>query len=401
MKNHLKRGSYDFLIIKAGLGTFRSPIFDEQKQNVELNEIPFATYHLPDPEHDMRIQAQKYVDWVGTQEPAYIVDIESPGKDKRPPSRGEVLRFIDELVKLTNKQPILYSRVSLLNELGLLNDAKQFRLWIAQYPWDISKLPSMKMQYQYFHDFTRDFSEMLPPAVHRSGIADNVILWQFSEKGNGPYYIYNPKTAHPKFTVGMKQADLNISIKGRDEFMEAVFGGVPANKENGDGDIEAGVQPDPTYPGITNQDLINLIYTAAGPFTDDPWVDWIVRANLENLAIQSSNRVKPYTGLKIEDIPSLTSQEKSAFLAVLDAQGEGDQPAEPTYQGLTNQDMINLIYTAARPLTDDPWMNWIVRAKLDFLAVPSGNRRKPYTGPKVENLPNLTTGEKSAILALL
>jgi hypothetical protein len=66
---------------------------------------------------------------------------------------------------------------------------------------------------------------------------------------------------------------------------------------------------------------------------------------------------------------------------------------------MSNQEMLNLIFAAAAPFTDDPWKDWIVRAKLESLAVPTENRRKPYTGPKIEDLPNLTEREKAAILA--
>lgn len=319
VKEHFQKGEYDFLIIKAGLGLTKSPLLDEQRENAELHRIPFATYHLIDPRHDMTIQAQKYVEWVGANEPVYIVDVEKPAKEIRPRNRSELLRYIDELVRLTNKQPVLYSRANLLKEIGLLLDAKQFRLWIAQYPFDKSLLPSQEVQYRYFHDFTRDFANKLPPSILKTGLEENVILWQFSEKGNGPYYIYNPRTAHPTFTEGMKQADLNISIQGRDEFMQSFFGGVPQNAEEEDSVPASGPQPtlEPTYPGITNQAMINLIYKAARPFTDDPWLDWIVRANMEHMAIPTRNREKPYTGLKIEQIPSWTAQEKQAVLALL------------------------------------------------------------------------------------
>jgi GH25 family lysozyme M1 (1,4-beta-N-acetylmuramidase) len=401
VKKYFQRGEYDFLIIKAGLGIFQSPLFEEQKQNVEFLGIPYATYHLPDPREDMRTQARKYVDWVGTQERVYIVDIESPGEGQRPPNKEEVLRFVDELVKLTKVEPVLYSRVSILKEIGFLKEARQFRWWIAQYLWDRSRLPTI-MQYEYFHDFLRDYAAMLPPSVHKSGIAENIILWQFSEKGNGPYYIYNLHTAHPKFTVGMKQADLNISIQGRTDFMRSFFGQAPASQGITPGEVETDLEIiEPTYADTTNQDMINWIYKAARPFTPDPWQDWIVRANLEHLAIPYDNRHKPYTGLKIEQIATWTSQEKAAILAAMHETSADVTFTGPTYPGKTNQDMINLIYKAARPFTVDPWRYWIVPAGLSFLGVPSGNRRQPYNGPRIEDLPHLTERAKAAILAFL
>jgi GH25 family lysozyme M1 (1,4-beta-N-acetylmuramidase) len=84
---------------------------------------------------------------------------------------------------------------------------------------------------------------------------------------------------------------------------------------------------------------------------------------------------------------------------VVDADVEEDDG--PPYPGMTNQDMINVIFRAAFPFTNDPWNDWIVRAKMSFLADPHENRKKPYPGPRVENIPNLSAEEKSAILAEL
>ena len=404
VKKHIRAGVYDFLIIKAGLGTFQSPLFIEQKKESERHDLPFVTYHLLNPGDDIKEQTRKYVEWVGRGEPAYILDVESPDRDHRPPNRGEVLRSIEEIVRLTQKEPVIYSRVGVLDSIKFLDEARHFPLWIAQYPWDISQLPSRNVQYQYFHDFTRDFSDMLPPSAHRSGIAENVILWQFSERGKGRYYLYNANTADPRFPQGLESADLNISIKGRDVFMQRMFGGVPAieEAESQPARDEQDVQlADSTYPGMTNQDMINLIYSAARPFTEDPWADWIRRAKLEALVIPNEKRRRPYTGPRIEDLPSLSAREKRAILAAKKAQDEGIQPGQPTYSGVTNQEMINIIFTAAGPFTEDPWTDWVLRANLGFLAVPSGNRRKPYTGPRIEDLPNLTDREKAAILAAM
>jgi GH25 family lysozyme M1 (1,4-beta-N-acetylmuramidase) len=406
-KQHYQNGVYDFLIIKAGLGLFKSPLFEEQRRNTSLMDIPFSTYHLPDPRLEMREQARKYVDWLGTEEPSYIVDVESPTRGVRPPNREELLRFIDELVKLTKKQPVIYTRMNVLQEIGFINDARQYHLWIAQYPFDRSQLPANRSQYLYFHDFTRDYEWKLPHSVQGSGVLDNVILWQFSEKGAGPYYIYNRTTADPKFTRGMEAADLNISTKGRDELMRILFGAALAaepHKENNKGNetettngavVEVGPPP---YPGMTNQELINFIYKAARPFTRDPWGDWIVRADLEHLALIPGNRENIYTGKRIEALPGLTDQEKSVILAVMNLETE---PAGPTYPGITNQDMINMIFKAARSFTPDPWKDWVLRGGLEFLAVPDENRGKPYMGPRIENIPNLKKEEKAALLALM
>jgi GH25 family lysozyme M1 (1,4-beta-N-acetylmuramidase) len=82
---------------------------------------------------------------------------------------------------------------------------------------------------------------------------------------------------------------------------------------------------------------------------------------------------------------------------------ESEEPAEgkPTYAELTNQNMIDLIFRAAKSTGGHYWDHWIVNAQLEYLAIPGSNRPKPYTGPKIENLPGLTADEKGALLALI
>jgi hypothetical protein len=336
VKEHIQAGVYDFLILKAGGGMARNPIFNEQREQAEREGIPFATYHWPDPRvGDMKGQARRYIDWVGTEQPVYIVDAEAPIDGSRPPNKQELRSILGEVEKLTKKQPVLYTRVGILEQIDFVNGASQFRLWIAQYLWDpaLSDFPDKKVPYKFFHDFTRDHTGKLPPEVLKNEtvevLKDKVILWQFTDHGDGPHYIYNLFTKDPKFPGGKKGADLNISIKGRKEFMQMMFGGVPVisgreeeEKDGGEGGATVKLA-EPTYPGLTNQEMIDLIFTAAEPFTDEPWADWIVRAKLENLAIPTENRRKPYTGPKIEDLPNLTKEEKAAILAAKKAQDGG------------------------------------------------------------------------------
>jgi lysozyme len=74
--------------------------------------------------------------------------------------------------------------------------------------------------------------------------------------------------------------------------------------------------PPPTYPGRSNQDIINLFFRAAAPFTQEPW-EWVVQADLENLAIPAENRQLPYTGPRFEDLDNLSQAQINALLAQL------------------------------------------------------------------------------------
>ncbi len=77
-KAHLLTGNFDFIIIKAGLGLAESTLFPEQRQNIEFQQIPYATYHFLDPRWNIKDQMKSYVNWVGVEQSFYIIDIESP-----------------------------------------------------------------------------------------------------------------------------------------------------------------------------------------------------------------------------------------------------------------------------------------------------------------------------------
>jgi hypothetical protein len=95
------------------------------------------------------------------------------------------------------------------------------------------------------------------------------------------------------------------------------------------------------------------------------------------------------------DLPDLVDHEKDVLLAESNADTQ-ELADQPTYSGITNQDMINFFYAASSEIQS--WQ-WIVDAQHEHMADPEQNRTKPYTGPKVENLPNLSADRKDKILA--
>ena len=317
VQQHITKGTYDFLIIKAGQGLGASVTFEEQRQGAEAKNIPYSTYYFLDPNRNIKEQAEHYVDLVGVNQRSYFVDVELPYPREdggRLPTRNELIQFLNALEKLTKTRPVIYSSIRILRQMRFLTAAKNYKLWLAQYPWDASLLPHKIDLYRYFHDFLDDYANQLPFTVPGTGLANNVILWQFSGRGDGPHYIFNERTAHPRFKVGKKNADLNVSMQERDVFMNEMFGEaspvdpgvVVVDTEPEEEVIEA------TYPGLTNQDMINLFLKASS--TNEYW-EWIVDAQLEYMAVPRENRAKDYTGPKIEDLPNLEQFEKDALLA--------------------------------------------------------------------------------------
>ncbi|MCK4977902.1 MAG: hypothetical protein KAS36_13290, partial [Anaerolineales bacterium] len=396
VQTHVNNGTYDFLIIKAGQGLVESVTFKEQIQGAEQKGIPYTTYYFLDPNRDIEKQAKHYVNLVGKEQPSYIVDVEipySPDEGGRLPRRTELRNFLDELEMHSQRRPIIYSSMHILRQIRFLSAAENYKLWIAQYLWDRSIYPNKTVLYNYFHDFLDDYAGTLPPSAQGTSLAKNVLLWQFSSKGNGYHYIFNKHTNDPRFPVGKKSADLNVSIQKRDEFMPMMFGATPIVITP---EVEPVEEPagQPTYAGMTNQDMVNLFLEASS--LNQYW-EWIEAAQLEYMAIPRENRSKPYTGPKIEDLPNLSGADKAVLLAALDG-GPPEPVVQPTYPGMTNQDMINLFLEAS---SLNQYWEWIVEAQLEHMAVPEQNRGKLYTGPKVEDLPNLSAAKKAAILAAM
>ncbi|MBC8507805.1 MAG: nuclear transport factor 2 family protein [Anaerolineales bacterium] len=225
-RDHIQAGVYDFVIIKVGLGFNKVDIFDEQVNGCIQHDIPWTTYHFPDPELNMVNQAKKYVDWMGSNQKSYIVDIESPRVGTPPPTRNQMRSYLGELETLIGKKPILYSNIDVLSTIGFINDARQYPLWIARYLYIRRLWPLQKKLYKKFDNFVDDHAWEIPSTATDVGLGEKVILWQFTHHGDGRFYIYNRHTNDPRFPDGMVNADLNISIKKRDEFMSEVFGDV-------------------------------------------------------------------------------------------------------------------------------------------------------------------------------
>lgn len=114
-------------------------------------------------------------------------------------------------------------------------------------------------------------------------------------------------------------------------------------------------------------------------------------AGLESIA---ASRNTLYVGPTVDKLP-LSSEQKNALRQELGVEPE-TVPVGPPYPGLTNQDMINAFSKAAKSL-NQPFWEMILRAQLAHMAVPTENRTRLYTGPKIDDLPGLKQEEKTAL----
>lgn len=105
----------------------------------------------------------------------------------------------------------------------------------------------------------------------------------------------------------------NSEVVGTEEVPLETVGGVGTADEVEEV-IETGPVPttnpihDPTYPGLVNQDLINLFYKVASFFGENGW-HWIVRAGLAAIGATRKTRFEDYRGPQIKSIPGLTQDQ--------------------------------------------------------------------------------------------
>jgi GH25 family lysozyme M1 (1,4-beta-N-acetylmuramidase) len=361
----------DFVIQRASYGLNRDEKFDELFIGVQNFKLRGA-YHYMSSKRPWKDQANKFLDVVrGKGFLFYVCDYESFDNEFSLNFAEDTRRWIDHVSSQTGRPVLLYTNPSIytsfLTPFGTwMNNTN---LWIAQYPFTTPN--------------PDEANPFLPPA------RKSWTIWQYTDKGKGTDYGLARAGA----------ADLNVyngTVEAMCQWLGVDATGLVVEEEEETGAAEV-VTVVETYPGKTNQDMINFIFAAASAVTLEPW-EWVTRAKLEHLVVPPENRLKPYVGPHIADLPGLTASEKKAIEAAMKGQPIITQPKQPTYPGISNQNIIDMIYRAAAPFTTDPWKDWIVRAGLEYLAVPSSNRNKPYTGPKIKDLAGLTNGEKQAIL---
>lgn len=149
------------------------------------------------------------------------------------------------------------------------------------------------------------------------------------------------------------------------------------------------------YPGVSNQMVINAIYRLANSIGKSGW-ELLTRARLDLLV---ERRSEPYTGPLIGQIENLSASDRRFVAGVLGVQQEVGSE-DPTYPGVSNQDVINAIYSVGKQTGTAGW-TILERSQLTMLAVSAAVRSAFYQGPRVENLISLSSRERTLLRALL
>lgn len=148
--------------------------------------IPFGIYMWFKPQYNPIKQADFYLDlyWELVPQLKAIVDFEELPKNL---SGSEILYKLEVLLNYFEQKvgyrPILYSRDTIISSLpenkrGFL---KRYPYWKAWYPY---RPPFFtKQQYEFFPENDLKLSSLVYPFEE-----ENLVLWQFSEKGRGNFY---------------------------------------------------------------------------------------------------------------------------------------------------------------------------------------------------------------------
>ncbi len=146
---------------------------------------------------------------------------------------------------------------------------------------------------------------------------------------------------------------------------------------------------------LTNQQLINAVYRAAGQLAMPGW-HLLQKAGLSGLV---ADREAIYEGPSLTELSGLNDRERQALAAEI-----GLAPPPPnltaTYPGLLNQDVVNIFYRAAGQFNENGW-HWIGRVGLAHLAETRQTRYQPYTGPKFDQISLLDAARKAALQTVL
>lgn len=253
----------------------------------------------------------------------------------------QVLLWLQTIEVATGKIPIIYTNYH--TWAGFMGDSQGFTrypLWVANYEVTKPRVPGNNWG---GHGWT---------------------FWQYSSKG-----------AVPGINNGTPSVDLNF-YKDTHDALKAWLG------------IE---RPRLAPPVITNGDMMAAVVDAAESLGDQP-DDWVRRLTLGYLIDPVVNVGRPYDGPAIAEMTMDDVDRQALILAI-----ETRLKVTSSSWGINNQDMLNALYFAA---TQDGLAGWglVEKAELTHLV---DDREGIYTGPLIEELPELTDGQRIKIAEFL
>lgn len=227
----------------------------------------------------------------------------------------DIQKWIDYVAEKTEKPVLLYTSPSVYGDLLKPHDADNkldgMKLWLAAYDLgDREKTDPIRVTGERF--------KLKRPEKDWT-------FWQYSADKNkqGAKYglpaesqdrdidlnVYNGTIDELSAWIGHQVLSTGDPIKDTKDEETSQDTDLPEKPQVVDTPVS-----EPPYPGLTNQDIINIFNRAANSTN---WWDWVVLADLEGLAASPEARKQTYTGPKFEDLPGLSSAQKQALLNIL------------------------------------------------------------------------------------
>ncbi len=304
------KANFVHCILRAGVGINQDVYLERFVDQCNEEEISYSTYHIPDPLQGASIheQAALYFTWYGVQGHKLWFDYE-PNTGSRFLRREEAETYLRTLKSLGADVGIYGGSYGLRDQLGNPDWLMEYDLWISQYPF----MPGTEEKYRHYDLFVEDYAGQLPwhPVEWDMPWKEKIVLWQFTDKLSARDYFATAP-------FGLHSGDGNITTV-EPEIWWACVASQEGGGQGGEADEPVDVIEDSRelYAGLKNQDIINLFFEAAEPFTADPWNAWIVRAGLGYMASSQEKRQELYDGPLFSELPGLSEAEKAALLAVL------------------------------------------------------------------------------------
>ncbi len=195
----MARAGVKFTFIKATQGTgYVDKRFKTNWAGAAQAGILRGAYHFFLPDYNAAGQARHFHNTLSSTgslgEFPPVLDVE-----RRPLQGSGIKRCLEELERLFKRKPIIYTSAGIWNTLGGVRWAKEYPLWVAQYPYRAWSSDMLEKVSRRQPSLPKDWNAW--------------IIWQFTERGPGSTY-----------GVDSRAIDLNL-FEGNEAALQKLAGG--------------------------------------------------------------------------------------------------------------------------------------------------------------------------------
>lgn len=193
----------DALGIRANIGMRMDKLYLEHSEQAEKFDIDWFTWSVLDPAFPPDEQADYYTELPGVKSHRKCGDIEPVGGVM--PSEYQARKFFERVDLRGGELTWFYSNHNYTQKLGFPAWINGRVIWWAEYPYEYPFI-----QYKYFDSYLEKNPWKIPKWAVRDGITPT--FHQFTNVGDARYYLANDQTQDPQWPVGIKGADLTVSL---------------------------------------------------------------------------------------------------------------------------------------------------------------------------------------------